>query len=127
MTEQFPALVTDYDVEWIDAEGLPEGTRHDHGYIHLANGYTISVLRSNVAYETLGYGEGKWEAVVGKAPGAFAQMLGMSYEPAVELSHLLNNEINGTPVQGPLDSAGVTEFAALIAEQPAPVAEEENA
>ena len=118
MAEQYPALVTDYDVEWIDAEGLPEGTRHDHGYIHLDNGYTVSVLRSNVAYETVGYGEGKWEAVIGKPAGVFAQMLGMSFEPATELQHLLNNEVQGVPVQGPLDSAGVTEFVSVVAEQP---------
>jgi hypothetical protein len=118
MTEQYPALVTDYDVEWLDVEDLPEGTRHDHGWIHLDNGYTISVLRSNAAYETLGYNEGKWEAVVGKPATGLAAALGLTYEPATELEHLLNNSINGVAVHGPLDSAGVTEFVATVAEQP---------
>ena len=118
MTTQYPDLVTDYDVEWLDAEGLPEDKRHDHGYIHLSNGYTISVLRSNVAYDTLGFEEGKWEAVVGKPATGLAALLGMAYEPATELQHLLNNEINGVAVHGPLDSAGVTEFVSTVADQP---------
>lgn len=127
MTTHYPDLVTDYEVEWIEAEGLPEGGRHDHGWIHLDNGYTVSILRSNVAYETLGYAEGKWEAVVGKPATGLAALLGMTYEPATELSHLLNNEVNGVAVQGPLDSAGVTEFVATVAEQPKVAVEEESA
>ena len=122
-------LTTDYEVDWVDTEvdDLPEGVTHEHGYVHLDNGYTISLLRSNAIenHETLGYNEGKWEVAVGRpADGLFA-LLGMSYQPTPELDSLVTNEVHPEiPVAGPFDSAGVTGFISTIAEQQAYVQEE---
>lgn len=123
-------LNTDYDVDWVEPGELPEGVVHDHGYVHLANGYTVSILRSNALAEnhtTIGFSDEKWELAVGReVTNEFLKMLGMAYEPAPELEHLINNDVNEYPVAGPFDSAGVSGFIALIGEQAAYAAEVQN-
>ena len=116
-----PPVVTDFDVEWVDNTGLDltEDQTHDHGYIHLSNGYTVSLLRSNVMYETLGFQDGKWEALIGRPAGPLAKLLGMDYEPAPELDHLLKDEVQGTKIAGNLDGAGINELDTAVAAAPA--------
>ena len=135
MSYDFPPLVTDYTVEWDTASpGFAEGPgeHYEHGYIHLDNGYRLSVLRfrRNADEETeefisIGFEDGLWEAGIMRAPGPYARLMGMEGEPAPELQHLADNlagEAKTSPflgVVGNLDSAGVNNLAALVAAQPA--------
>ncbi len=135
MSYDFPPLTTDYTVEWdTPSPGNFEGPgeHYEHGYIHLDNGYRLSVLRVRrnadeelEEFVSVGFEDGLWEVGIMRAPGPYAQLMGMEGEPAPELQHIAD-ELNGPSevnafmgVIGNVDSAGVSSIAALVSEQPA--------
>lgn len=132
MTYDFPALATDFTVEWDKAspgnfEG--PGEYYEHGYIKLPNGYVLSALRVHrnadedvPEFTSEGFDSGLWEVGIMRAPGPYAQLMGMEGEPAPELQHIAD-EFNVVPndfigVVGGLDSVGVNNLAARVSTEP---------
>lgn len=122
----YEPLVTDFDVEWDELpEGVvPEGHIHEHGLVKLDNGYTVSLLRSNVpGHENKGIEDGLWEAVATRpTTNPLLLMMGMDRQPAPELDHLHDYqyapEADGPWVAGDLDSAKFNAFVASVQAQP---------
>jgi hypothetical protein len=121
----FDPLVTDFDVKWDEppeAGMIPEGKTWDHGLLEFANGYVVSVLRSNVpGHESKGNEDGLWEAVATRpTTNPLMLAIGLERQPAPELDHLHTHQYgdDGPWVAGHLDSAGFNAFAASIQAAP---------
>lgn len=131
-----PPLTTDFNVEWSEVvKELQEGEYLERGFIHLDNGYSVSLLRTNIQREglvpSIGEPEGLWEVVpVRPTTNFFAKMQGLDYEPAPEFDHLLNYVVSPeewgiedtgqphTPI-GKFTDAEVNALATAMAEAPA--------
>ena len=120
--DTFEPLVSDYNYEWHNAgaEELPEGESFERALFKLDNGYYVSVVRSNAnGVLSLGYENGKWEAVISRDTNdPLWQMLGLTREPATELNHLLPDDVDGARLAGNLDNAGINALVAQVMEQP---------
>lgn len=136
---EFPELVTDYEVDW-DKPGscghdecaekaknlFKEGEHYEHGFVHLDNGYVVSVLRLSVEdRQTEGFEDGLWEVAVGvDANPLIKAVLGVEYMPAEDdvLTEL------GIPEGkvGNLDSAGVNGFITRVGRLAKPAHEDEQ-
>ena len=113
MSEQdvkMPPLVVDF--EGIEDEHLPG----NHFWFQFDNGYSASVLRVHDGdHKSLGYDEGKWEAVT-LYRDEFAEMIGLQYGMPV-FDTGLTPDLEGA-VRGGLDNAGVAEFLVAVAALP---------
>lgn len=134
MSNPHEPLVTDYEVTWAEVpEGwLQDGEYLERGTIKLDNGYVVSLIRTNVDRDGIvpswAEPEGKWEVVlVRESTNPMAKLLGMDFEPAMELQHLADTEVEGGFKLNSVDNAGLNALVATVGEQPAYVPEEGEA
>lgn len=118
-----------YEAEWDNPEAYPleEGQTFEHVHVNLPNGYMVSLARTNfgdeIADQTIGYEDGKWEAALFRqASPLYAMLTGRYGVPAPELDDLTTDEIGpeGHTIKlvGNLDQEGVNTLLAAVAARP---------
>lgn len=128
--ENFPSLVTDYDVDW-DRPGacghdeceeqaksfLKDGEYYEHGFVHFDNGYTASLLRLRRGeFISRGFEDGLWEMSVGVEADPITKMvMGVEYTAPKEDLNLPGFEDG---IRGNLDNAKINELLALVSRLP---------
>lgn len=136
---EFKELVTDYELDW-DRPGdtgcdhdecreaseqfVKEGEHYEHAFVHMENGYTVSLLRMNKALGddeamvTLGFEDGLWEASIGVESNAIIKaVLGLEYMPISNPTELGFDEDGRL---GHLDNAAINALLGRVAALPAP-------
>lgn len=130
--EEFAPLTTDYELDW-DAPGacghdecleraknfLKDGEHYEHAFVHLENGYTLSLMRYNKdGRQNYGFEDGLWEAAIGVEASPIMKMLmGVEYTPSRAAEELIGG-FTEEGVLPALDNAAVNALITAAASLP---------
>lgn len=115
----FQPLVSDYPrVSDDDRYELEPGQVFEHYWFDLDNGYSVSVARTNLEPESLGFQNGNWEAAIGIRNPILTALFGVHMAPAPEIPGIETEEVQGMQIIGDLDNDAVNALVAKVASLP---------